>query len=188
MNFSKIGSERKRKKYAVRHGAAAKLIAAYVKLSDDSKDFFESFLALQVYGEDGMHPYHDFLDDPPGSVTLHSAYEEPMFSFLEPWPDWAREIREASLTYFERREAVRAMLGVLILHKDRSRLSGPELDEAAKRTLGWTRWDAKHYAWLRSQGFNSESEMSAWIEKMVAEKQAAQRDRRSRFGARDGSD
>lgn len=188
MNLSRIGSDRKRKNYAARHGAAAKLIADYVKLPEDSKDFFETFLALHVYGEDGMHPYHAFPDDPTGAGTLHSAYEESRFSLLESWFDWVREIREASLTYFERREAVRAMLGTLIQQKDRGRLSGPELDEAAKRTLGWTRWDAKRYAWLRSQGFNSDSEIYAWIEKLVDEKRAAQRDRRSRFGAHDGSD
>jgi hypothetical protein len=175
MNFSRAGSERKRKKYAVRHGAAAKLIAAYVKLPEDSKDFFGTFLAHQGYAEDGMHPYHALSDDPTDSGPLDSA-EESMLCVLELRRDWARQIRDAFLTSFERDEALSAMFWELIQHNDRSRLNGRELDDAAQRTLGWTQWDAKRYAWLRSQGFNSELEMYEGIEKMVAEKRAAQRE------------
>jgi hypothetical protein len=91
----------------------------------------------------------------------------------EPWSNWAQQIRESSINDFERREAVRAMLGALIRLKDRKRLKDLGLAEAATATLGWTRWDAKRLEELRSFGLKSLSECYAWIEKTVDERKRA---------------
>jgi len=73
---------------------------------------------------------------------------------------------------FERREAVRAKLGALIRQKDRERLTGLDPGAAARTTRGWTRWDAKNLAQLRSFGLNNISERSAWLQKDIDERQA----------------
>jgi hypothetical protein len=172
MSKLKIGCKQKRSKYSVRIGVAANLIAAYVELPENSREYFEQFLASQVYGEEGMHSYRAFPEDPWESQVPSSTYEYPLFFLEEPWSNWAQEIRESSLTDFERREAVRAMLGALILQKDRMHLTGLELREAARRTLGWTKWDAKNLAWLRYFGFNSISEQHASYQKLTDERLA----------------
>jgi hypothetical protein len=169
MNGSRMGSKQK---YAMRLDIAAKLIAAYVRLSEECKEIFERFLADQIYGDDGMYPYRTFPEDPWASGAPSSTYEYSRFIPHEPWSNWAQEIRESTLNDFERREAVRAILGALIRQKDRLRLTGLDLGDAARTTLGWTRWDAKNLAWLRSLGLNSISEHHAWIKKRVDEKQA----------------
>jgi hypothetical protein len=166
MNRSRVGSKQK---YAVRLEVAAQLIAAYVKLSEDEKQDAERFLALHVYGQEGMYPYRVFPENPWNSQVPSSTYECPLSRWVKPWSDWAQEIRESLLTPFERGEAVRAMLGALIHQKDRMRLTDLDLRESAKTTLGWTRWDAKHLKELRSLGFASLSQHYAWMEKTAAE-------------------
>jgi hypothetical protein len=167
-----IRKRSRRQKHTVRLNVAAELIAAYAELSEDCKEMFESFLALQVYGEEGMHPYLA-PGDPWGTEVPSSTPEDPRFILHEPWSNWAQQIRESSLTIFERREAVRAMLGAPIRHKDDMRLTGLDLREAAKTTLGWTQWDAKHLEWLmRTLGVTTLSEHYAWIQKNVDERWA----------------
>jgi hypothetical protein len=166
MNRSRTGSKQK---YAVRLELAKKLIAAYVKLQENDRETAERFLALQVYGDGGMYPYSAFPEDPWESQVPSFTDECPLFFWEKPWSNWAQEIRESSLNDFERREAVRAMLGALIRQKDRVRLTGLDLGEAARTTLGWTRWDAKKLASLRSFGWNSISEHRAWVQKLVDE-------------------
>ena len=166
MNRSRIG---RKQKHAVRLEAAAKLIAAYLKLSEDEKEIAEHFLAHQVYGEKGMYPYRAFPEDPWEAQVPSSPSECPLDCWEKPWSEWAQEIRESLLMDCERGEAVREMLGALIRQKDRKRLTDLDLREAAKSTLGWTRWDAKHLKRLRSLGFTSLSEHHAWIDKMLEE-------------------
>jgi hypothetical protein len=166
MNRSKMGS---RQKYAVRLDVAAQLIAAYVELQANDKETAERFLALQVYGEGGMYPYSASPEDPWESQVPALTDECPLFYWEKPWSNWAEEIRKSSLYDFERREAVRAMLGALIRQKDRVRLTGLDLGEAARTTLGWTRWDAMNLGFLRLFGFNSPSEQHAWFQKVMDE-------------------
>jgi hypothetical protein len=151
----------------------AKLIAAYVKLSEDEKEIAEDFLAFQVYGEEGMHPYRLFVEDS-GELRVEPSTDEcPLFSWAKPWAEWAQEIRESVLAGLEPREAVRAMLGALIRQRDKKHLTGLELREAAKTALAWTRGDAKHLKCLRrSLRFASQSEHYVWIEKTLDEMRA----------------
>jgi hypothetical protein len=146
-----IRSKQKRSKYSVRLGVAASLIAAYIELPECLREYFEQFLASQVYGEQGMHSYRAFPEDPWESQVPPPTYGYPLTFLVEPWSDWAQKLRESCLNDLERREAVRAMLGALILQKDRKRLTGLELREAARTTLGWTKWHARHPRWLRQR-------------------------------------
>lgn len=107
MNRSRTGSKQKRSKYSVRLVVAAKLIATYGNLPGHSREIFEGILALHVYGEDGMHPYHPFPDDSGDSVEQCSPYGHSRL--YECWFNWAQEIKGSSLDYFERREAVTLM-------------------------------------------------------------------------------
>jgi hypothetical protein len=140
MNKS-ASSSRKKSKHSLRLGVAENLIAAYLELPEDLRESFEKVLALQVYGMDGIHLYlrsHDSWDS-----TLRSAMSKHRVLDLlaESWFDWAQTIKSADLNNFERRAAVRAMLGLLIQQKDRRCLSDRELRKAAKGTLGWKHWD-----------------------------------------------
>jgi hypothetical protein len=163
VNRFKTGSKQKRSKYSVRLDVAANLIAAYVEC--DSQERFEGFLASQVYGEQGMYSYRAFPEDPLELQAPPSTHEHPLL--VEAWSNWAQNLRESCLNDFERREAVRGMLGAVIQKKDRKRLTGLELREAAKTTLGWTKWDAKHLRWYRQLGHNSIAEHSAWCQKVL---------------------
>jgi hypothetical protein len=91
---------------------AENLISAYVNLPENSRDYVEHFLALQVYGDAGMGHYT------PGSnrhraesVDQHVMCECVKMTVHEPWSKWAQMIKKANLWEFERREAVREMLG-----------------------------------------------------------------------------
>jgi len=78
----------------------------------------------------------------------------------ERWIEWAQEIQGSSLTGYERREAVRVMLETLKRQKGSS--ISLELRAAAKRTLGWTRWDTSDTSELRSVGCRTEADLEAW--------------------------
>jgi hypothetical protein len=162
-------SKQKRSKYSVRLGVATNLIAAYVELPEDFREIFERSLALQAYSQDGMHSYLPSSTDSGDSVRPCVTDDRPSFSVYEAWFDWAQEIKGSSLNPFEQRDAVRAMLGALLRRKDRRRLGALELREAAKKTLGWTRWDARQSAALRRCGFSTISELRAWAEKDLAD-------------------
>jgi hypothetical protein len=60
----------------VRLDASAELIAAYVELSEACKEMFEGFLALQVYGEEGMYPSLPGSPLGSGSAVLHIRMPE----------------------------------------------------------------------------------------------------------------
>lgn len=170
MNKSVVNSKKKGPKYSVRLCAAANLIAAYLNQFEDVKETFEKVLALQVYGTDGMHLYLDSSHDSWDSAVRSAMSEHWVLDLLhDPWSHWAQTIKEAALNDFERREAVRAMLGVLIQQKDRNRLNDLELRKAAEGTLGWTHWDAMRSEDLGSLGFGSKAELEEWIVKVADE-------------------
>jgi len=117
---------------------AENLISAYINLSENNREYVEGFLALQVYGDAGMGHYT------PGrnrrraeSVDEHVLCECVKMTFHEPWSKWAKMVTKANLWEFERREAVREMLGALISQKNKSRLEDSELREAAEKALEW---------------------------------------------------
>ena len=58
-------------------------------------------------------------------------------------------ITKANLSEFERREAVREMLGALISQKNKPCLKDSELSEAAEKALEWTWRDERNCAWSR---------------------------------------
>jgi hypothetical protein len=137
-------------KHLNRLHVAENLISAYLNLSENNREYVEGFLALQVYGDAGMGHYT------PGrnrrraeSVDEHVMCECVKMTFHEPWSQWAKMVRKANLWEFERREAVREMLGALIGQKNKSRLNDSELREAAEKALEWTRWDEHNRALSR---------------------------------------
>ena len=79
-------------------------------------------------------------------------------------------IKKAHLTEFERREAVREMLGGLIQQKNRNFLNESELREAAEKTLDWTRWDERYHAQLRALGFKNQSEYNKRLKELASGK------------------
>jgi hypothetical protein len=136
-------------KHTRRLRVAENLIAAYSNLDEDSREYVEQALALQVYGDAGMQHYTPGLD----RHGKESADEHLMCNCVktvyEPWSKWAKIIRAANLWEFERREAVREMLGVLIAQKNKSHLNASELSEAAEKALEWTRRDEHNRAMAR---------------------------------------
>jgi hypothetical protein len=58
-------------------------------------------------------------------------------------------VKRANLWEFERCEAVRKMLGVLIAQKNKYSLAESELRGAAEKALDWTRWDENNRAKAR---------------------------------------
>jgi hypothetical protein len=109
-----------------------------------------SFWRFQVYGDADMGHY---TPGPNGhhveSVDQHVMCECMEMTVNDPWSTWAKMITKANLLEFERREAVREMLGTLISQKNRSCLNDADLREAAERALEWTRWDEHNCALSR---------------------------------------
>lgn len=85
----------RRQKHPVWLDVAAKLIAAYVKLSKDEKEIAEGFLALEIYGAGEMYPYRPFPEDPWELEVPSSTDECPLLCWEKPWSDWAQVIRES---------------------------------------------------------------------------------------------
>jgi hypothetical protein len=139
-------------KHLNRLHVAENLISAYINLPENGREYVEHFLALQVYGDAGMGHYT------PGrkrrraeSVDEHVMCECVMMTFHEPWSKWAKMVTKANLWEFERREAVREMLGAVISQKNKACLNDSELHEAAEKALQWTRWDEHNCALSRLQ-------------------------------------
>jgi hypothetical protein len=126
-------------KHLRRLRVAENFISAYVCLCEDYKAEIEQFLALSAYGEVGMYHYA------PRSKRNRLAFEHSCDWGTTPvgeaWSRWAKMIARAILSEFERSEAIREMLGVLIAQKNKDSLAEPELREAAEKALAWTRWD-----------------------------------------------
>jgi hypothetical protein len=149
-----VTPKKKGPRHLYRLRVAENLISAYVNLPENGREYVEHFLALQVYGDAGMGHYT------PGSnrhrvesVDQHVMCECVKMTVHEPWSKWAKMITKANLWEFERREAVREMLGALICQKNKSCLNDSELREAAEKALEWTRWDEDNRA--RSRVGNS---------------------------------
>jgi hypothetical protein len=120
-------------------------ISACVCLSENDKAYVEQSLALSAYGDGSMDHYT------PGSKRDQVESEHPLCfcvtkSVQEAWTQWAQVVKKANLWEFERVEAVREMLGVLIGQKNKCSLTEDELREAAEKALEWTRWDESNCA------------------------------------------
>ena len=148
--MSESTPKKKGPKHLNRLHVAENLISAYVNLPETGREYFEHFLALQAYGDAGMGHYTPGSNrDRVESVDQHVMCECVMMTVYEPWSKWARMITKANLWEFERREAVREMLGALISQKNKSCLNDSDLREAAERALEWTRRDEHNCALSR---------------------------------------
>jgi hypothetical protein len=148
--FESTTPKKKGPKHLNRLRVTENLISSYVNLTENDREYVEHFLALQVYGDAGMDHYT------PGpnrhrveSVDQHVMCDCMTMTVYEPWSKWSQMITKANLWEFERREAVREMLGALIGQKNKSRLNDSELREAAEKALEWTRWDEHNCALSR---------------------------------------
>jgi hypothetical protein len=160
--------KKKGPKHLNRLHVAEDLISAYVNLPETGREYFELFLALQAYGDAGMGHYTPASNrDRVESVDQHVMCECVKMTVYEPWSKWARMITKANLWEFERREAVREMLGALIGQKNKSRLNDSELHEAAAKALEWTRWDEHNRALSR---FRNSSEYKSSLEAIASGK------------------
>jgi hypothetical protein len=145
-----VAPKKKGPKHSHRLHVTENLLSSYVNLSENGREYVEQFLALQVYGDAGMDHYTpDFKRHRVESVDPHVLCECVKMTFQEPWSQWAKMITKANLWEFERREAVREMLGALISQKNKSRLDDSELREAAAKALEWTRRDEHNCALAR---------------------------------------
>ena len=127
---------------------AENFISACVCLSENNKAYVERFLALSAYSDVGMDHYT------PRSKrhrveSEHSLCDCVTMPVREAWSQWAKMVKRANLWEFERCEAVREMLGVLIAQKNKYSLAESELREAAEKALDWTRWDENNRAKAR---------------------------------------
>jgi hypothetical protein len=153
-------------KYLNRLRATEDFISAYIDLPENGREYVEQFLALQVYGDAGTGHYT------PGrnrrraeSVDEHVMCGCVKMTFDEPRSKWAKMIRKANLLPFERREAVREMLGALISQKNKQRLNDSELREVAEKALEWTGWDENNCAQSR---LRNSAEFKACLEAIAS--------------------
>jgi hypothetical protein len=160
--------KKKGPKHSNRLRVTENFISSYLNLPENGREYVEQFLALQVYGDAGMGQYT------PGpkrhrveSVDQHAMCECVKMTVHEPWSKWAKMITRANLWEFERREAVREMLGTLINQKNKSCLNDSELREAAEKALEWTRWDENNCAQSR---FRNSSEYKSCLEAIASGK------------------
>ena len=141
---------KKGSKYLNRLRVTENLISSYVNLSEEGRECAESFLALQVYGDGGMDHYTPRRNGRRAeSVDEHVMCAGLTMTFHQPWSSWAKMITKANLWEFERREAVREMLGSLLAQKNKSHLKDAELRAATENALEWTRWDEHNRAQSR---------------------------------------
>lgn len=146
------GIKKKGPKHRNRLHVTKDLLSSYVDLSEGDREYVERFMALQVYGDAGMDHYT------PGSKRSRIGSDDPPvlcecleMTFNGSWSKWANMIKRANLREFERREAVREMLGALISQKNKGSLNDSELGEAAEKALEWTHWDKTNCANERLQ-------------------------------------
>jgi hypothetical protein len=127
-------------KHSRRLRVAENFISACICLSENDKLYVEQFLALSAYSDVGMdhytpQPKHHRVE------SEHSLCDCVTMPAREAWSQWAKMVKRANLSEFERCEAVREMLGVLIAQKNKYSLTESELRQAAEKALEWTRWD-----------------------------------------------
>jgi hypothetical protein len=110
---------------------------------------FEIFLSSNAYGDVSLAPYLRLFkkkDDSDMELLSCCWIRQTM---IEPWRNWAREIQDTHFLPFERRVAIREMLGGLIMVKNSHKLTHIKLHEVAEMTLRWTSMDKKRSADLR---------------------------------------
>jgi hypothetical protein len=144
-----LAPKKKGPKYLKRLHVTESLISAYLNLSEGDREHVEGFLALQVYGDAGMGHYTPGRSRRVKSVDPNVLCYCMKMTFDEPWSNWAKMIKKANLSEFERREAVRETLGALISQKNKRSLHGSKLREAAEKALDWTGWDENNCAQSR---------------------------------------
>src|ERR1700722_6820282 len=160
--------KRRGPRHLYRLRVAENFISAYVNLPENGRDYVEQFLALQVYGDAGMGHYTTRPDrHRVESVDQHVMCECVELAVHEPWTRWAQIIKKANLREFERREAVREMLGALISQKNKACLNDSELREAAERALQWTLWDEHNCALSR---LHNSPEYKSWLSAIASGK------------------
>jgi hypothetical protein len=139
--------KKKGPKHSRRLRVAENFISACVCLSENNKAYVEQFLALSAYSDVGM----DHYTPQPKRHRVESEHSlcDCVTPVREAWSQWAKMVKRANLREFERCEAVREMLGVLIAQKNKYSLTESELREAAEKTLEWTRWDENNRAKAR---------------------------------------
>lgn len=157
-------TKKKGPKHQHRLQVAANFIAACVSLPESTKAYVEQFLALSAYGNGSMDPYT------PGSNRRGVESEHYLCSCVtkdaqEAWSQWAKMVQKANLWEFERIEAVREMLGVLIGQKNKYSLTETELLEAAEKAIEWTRWDESNCAKVR---IRNSPEYKRWLEAVAS--------------------
>ena len=152
MSILKQLCKKKGPEHLLRVRAAEEFISAYVCLSENDKAYVEQFLALSAYGDHSMDHYtpDSMCHDGESEHSLCYCME---MTVLEPWSKWAKIIKAAKLSEFERLEAVREMLGALISQKNKFSLPESELRVAAEKALEWTRWDENNLAMARLRNF-----------------------------------
>ena len=148
MGIPEAPTKKQGPKYLRRLSMAEDFISACVCISENSKAYVEQFLALSAYGDGTMNHYT------PGSNGHCVGSEHPLCGCVgkpvqEAWSQWAQVVKKANLSEFERAEAVREMLGVLIAQKDKYSLTESELREAAEKALEWIYWDENNCAKAR---------------------------------------
>lgn len=115
----------------------ASLIAAYLNLSENGRVRLESHLADHAYSISRFESY-----TPDYSSGCDESCDCPDRAVYDSLCNFAAIINKAVLWPFERGEALREALGVLISVKNEKRaLTEQELLEAAERALDWTAWD-----------------------------------------------
>jgi len=167
MSILETLTKKKGPKHLRRLRVVEDFISAYVCLPENAKAYVERFLALSAYGEDSMDHYT------PGSNRHRVGSGHPMCDCVtrpvqEAWSQWAQVVKKANLWEFERAEAVREMLGVLIAQKNRfslNELNESELHVAAEKALEWTRWDENNLAMERRR---NSPEFKSWLEAVTS--------------------
>lgn len=167
--MSMLGTSKKKgPKHRHRLQVAESFILACVSLPESTKAYVEQSLALSAYGDGSMDPYT------PGSKRKGVVSEHHLCDCLcyceakaaqEAWSQWAKIVKKAKLSEFERLEAVRMMLGVLIAQKNKYSLTEQELLEASEKALEWTRWDASNCANAR---LRNSPEYKGWLEAVAS--------------------
>lgn len=163
MSVLKTSSKKKGPKYLRWLHVSKEFILACVGIPEEDKAYVEQFLAGHAYGDASMAPY---------TLGLKRRRLEPDPSLCdcvklvrETWFKWAGIIKQAKLTEFERLEAVRMILGVLILQKGKCSLTQDELREAAEDALKWTRWDENNRVAARMRNL---LEYKSWLKAVAS--------------------
>jgi hypothetical protein len=158
LQLKKLTTRSTKPEYLRRLHAAANVIAAYLTLTDDDRQQFEQFLALQVYGDPETNSYlhlacTKYVAD---SERVMHTYEH--FAIYNAWSTWDCELKKSHLAHKHQREAIKDLLGALIqLECPGSSLPELELYKAAEKTMFWAGLDEVYLLQLHNAGMTSET-------------------------------